>query len=312
VAHTVAVAGLIVAGLNDAPLAVLVLLGVASGAAVPPVGTTLRTLILEGLAGDDIDVAMSMQAFLNEVFWFTGPLLAAVLIAVGSPALALGFMGGAVLVGSLLFAAAQPVRDHRGQEAAGGRWAVLAHPGMRTLMITWWTSGVAFGGLDVALPAFADAHGSAAVGGVMLGAISIGVMIGSLLFGTRKSEAHIGARYVAAWGLGALGMAPVLLATANWELVGLCFLLGLLIAPATVLGFILVGEVTSKANRTEGASWLGSGVAVGSALGAAIVGAVVDGSGARTALVVPVAAQVLGVVALFARRHTLIRTEAVA
>src|SRR4051812_6224763 len=168
VAHTIAIGGLIVAGLADAPMGVLALFAIASGGALPPVGTTLRTLILDGLTGDDIDLAMSMQALLNEIFFFTGPLAAALLIAVGSPALALGVMAVLVLAGALVFAATPPVRDHRGAPSPGGRWAVLAHPGMRTLMVVFATSGVAFGGFDVALPAFADEHGSAAVGGVML------------------------------------------------------------------------------------------------------------------------------------------------
>jgi MFS family permease len=312
IAHTIAVGGLIGAGLADAPTAVLVLFAIASGAALPPVGTTLRTLTLDGLAGDDIGLAMSMQAFLNEIFFFTGPLLAAALIAIGSPELALAVMAVAVLIGALLFAYTKPVREHRGVPSHGGRWEVLSHPGMRTLMVTWWSSGVAFGAFDVALPAFADAHGAATVGGVMLGAISVGVMIGSILFGTRKSETHIGARYVAAWWLGALGMAPVVLATANWQLIPLCLLLGLAIAPATVLGFIMVGEVTSKASRTEGASWLGSSVSVGAAAGAASVGAVTDAASARTALIVPVVAQVLGATALLTRRRSLAPDEAVA
>jgi predicted MFS family arabinose efflux permease len=312
VAQAIALGGLIAAGLAHAPLVVLIVLGLLSGAAQPPVGTTLRTLTLEGLVGDDVDVAMSMQAFLNEIFFFTGPLLAALLIAIGSPQLALGVMAGAVLVGSLVFAAAQPVRDHRGEHLPGGRLAVFAHPGMRTLMLTWWTSGVCFGALDVSLPAFADAHGAAAVGGVMLAAISIGVMVGSIAFGSRKSSRDPGSRYIAAWALAALFVAPLPLATANWQLIPLCLVFGLSIAPATVLGFIMVGEVTTKGARTEGASWLGASVGVGSAVGAAVVGVVIDSASARAALLVSVAAQVFGVLVLLVRRRTLAPAEAVA
>jgi MFS family permease len=181
---------------------------------------------------------------------------------------------------------------------------------MRTLMLTWWTSGVCFGAFDVTLPAFADAHGAAAVGGLMLGAISIGVMVGSIAFGSRKSATHAGSRYVVAWAFAALAIAPIPLATANWQLIPLCFVFGLAIAPATVLGYVMAGEVTSKGTRTEGASWLGAGVSVGAAVGAGIVGVVIDSTSARAALLVSVAAQAFGALVLFARRRTLVPDEA--
>jgi MFS family permease len=177
---------------------------------------------------------------------------------------------------------------------------------MRTLLVMMAAWGVVFGSLDVALPAFADAHGSATVGGVLLAAISIGIMVGSILFGARGSRGtSASARYVGACALGVAGLAPAGLATATWQLVPLCVLIGVATAPATVLGFVIVGDVTSPATRTEGASWMTSGVAVGGALGAALAGVVIDGPGARTALVVPCAAALAGLSFLFLRRATL-------
>jgi predicted MFS family arabinose efflux permease len=305
VGHTIALGGLIAAGLAHAPVALLVLLAVAVGGVWPPVGTTLRTLLLDGLAGDDMDLAMSMQALLNEIFFFTGPLIAALLIAVGSAALALGFMGASVLIGTLLFASVEPVRNHRGVPAPGGRWSVLAQPGVRTLIVVMGAWGVAFGGLDVALPAFADAHGAATVGGLLLASLSVGVAVGSVLFAARPSSASTGRRYVAACALGAAGMAPAALATDSWQLVPLCLLIGLAVAPATVLGFVIIGDVTTAATRTEGSSWMASGVLVGSALGAALVGLVVDGPGPRAALLVPCAATLVGFAVVLVRRGTL-------
>ena len=182
---------------------------------------------------------------------------------------------------------------------------------MRTLLMSMAMWGMVFGSLDVALPAFADAHGSAAAGGLLLAALSVGVASGSVLFGALSSGGAAGPRYAWSCLLGAAGLAPAALAVATWQLVPLCVLIGLASAPATVLGFVLVGELNTSGTRTEAGAWIASVGAVGAASGAAVVGLVIDGPGARTALLVPCAAALAGAVVALARRGTLM-PEAVA
>ena len=57
---------------------------------------------------------------------------------------------------------------------------------MRALLTVLLAFGVAVGIVQVAVPAFADAHGSAATGGLLLAALSAGNLTGGLVYGARS------------------------------------------------------------------------------------------------------------------------------
>ena len=62
----------------------------------------------------------------------------------------------------------------------------LSAAGMRALLAVLLAFGVAVGIVQVAVPAFADAHGSAATGGFLLAALSAGNLAGGLVYGGRS------------------------------------------------------------------------------------------------------------------------------
>ncbi|MET0510144.1 MAG: MFS transporter [Thermoleophilaceae bacterium] len=82
--------GLVVAAVSGAGVAVLTGLAVVGGASTPPVSPAMRTL-WPGLVGRErLDTAFAFDALQLEVFFITGPLLAAGIAAWISPAAAAG------------------------------------------------------------------------------------------------------------------------------------------------------------------------------------------------------------------------------
>ena len=59
---------------------------------------------------DAVETAFALEAVLQEIVFLGGPVLVAVLVAVGSPTLAMAACGALTLVGGLLFSATRAAR----------------------------------------------------------------------------------------------------------------------------------------------------------------------------------------------------------
>jgi MFS family permease len=86
--HASALGALVALGLSGAPLAVLVVCGLAAGATVPPVGTVVRPLLPRLLAASPevLPTAYAIDGIAIEMVFISGPLLTAVVVSVASPA----------------------------------------------------------------------------------------------------------------------------------------------------------------------------------------------------------------------------------
>jgi MFS family permease len=298
--YAAAIAAIIVAAEVGAPTAVLALLGFAAGSTPPPVGATLRTIAAEHVPTGDQQAAFGLLTLMNEACFLTGPIIVAGLVTIASPAVALAVMAVSVTVGALGFATSAPARRLRGTDAEPGRFAVLASPAMRVILASVLLWGVAFGGLDVSLPAFADERGSAATGGVLLTVLSAGVALGTFVYGARQSTRPVERRLVLTCGVGATTFLPLPLATEVWQLALLVFVVGIGVAAPTVCTWLALAKAAPERARTEAFSWITSAGSVGVAIGATAVGAIVDAADARTAFVVAFAASAIGFVVVWA------------
>jgi MFS family permease len=124
-------------------------------------------------------------AILQETTFIAGPLVAGAAIALWSVTAAVATTAGLSFAGALLFASAPAAATHERMPPQPGRLPALSGSGIRTLLATSAAFGLTFGVLDVAFPAFARAHGSAASAGVLLSAFAVGVWIGGFLYGLR-------------------------------------------------------------------------------------------------------------------------------
>jgi hypothetical protein len=294
------------AALADAPAPVLAALGLAAGASLPPLGACMRALWTTLLDADgSLDTAYSLEAVLVEVMFIAGPVLAAGIFAVASPAAALVVAAGLTVAGTLGFVTARAASSWRGRPHAHVSGWALAAPGMRTLVAVDACIGVAFGAVEVAIAAFARAEGSAAAAGILLAAMAVGSLAGGVWYGTREWRGPVGIRLVWCVALFALGLAPLLLAGSIPVMALLLVVAGMAIAPSTACVYRLVDDVAPDGMLAEAFTWVSTATVAGIAVGSGIAGPVVDGSGPRAGLVIPCAAAILSTLIALARRATL-------
>lgn len=298
----------IVAGHGRAGAGVLVALGFVAGAVSAPVGAALRGLWSRSLTDDATRQAgYALMTMLQETAFITGPLLAGALIAVWSATAAV--LGTTVLsfagaVGFVASADREDARDASPRERRP-RLAVLAAPGMRTVLGCSVAFGLTFGLLDVAFPAFARKDGSGAGAGVLLSAFALGSLIGGFLYGLRAPTGPSGPRYPWLCLVAALGLAPLILTPALAVMAALGAVSGLCYAPVSTAQLAVVDEVAPQGRTAEAFTWLGTVYGTGLAAGAAVCGQLIEGSGLRAAFIAACLATLAAGVVAVARASTL-------
>lgn len=289
---------------SDAPAGWLLLAATVMSASASQLGSCARARWSALLVDRPTELprAYAWEAVVDEVVFVLGPLVV-VLCALVDPAvglfaaLALGAAGTLVFVGQR---ATEPpvhaVDTHHGRSA-------MAAPGLPALVLVMLFIGVLFGTVEVGMVAFAEERGSTSGAGFLLALVAGGSAIAGLAYGALHLRAPLHLRLLVNTGLLALGLVPLLLAPSIALMAPAAFLAGFAISPTLIAAFALVEELVPVASRTEGFSWLNSGLGVGVAMGFAVSGAVADEAGARTAFVVALGgALAAGAVALVARR----------
>lgn len=168
-------------------------------------------------------------------------------------------------------------------------WIVLG-----PLVVTGAALGTLFGGVEVATVAFAEELGSKATSGPLLAFFALGSLLAGFVSGMVRWRSANATRF--RWGTVALATALVPLPfVGGFLLLGtVLFVAGFTIAPTLIAIVAWVEESVPAQRLTEGISIVTTGMAVGVAPGAALVGSVVDRHGASAGYWVPVVAAWLG------------------
>jgi MFS family permease len=308
IAQPIALAILIAAAHADATDALLVAAGVLGGLVNVPLFAAIQSL-LTSLAEPygAVESAFALEAVLQEIVFLGGPVLVAVLVAVGSPTLAMVACGVLTLVGGLLFSATPGARQFRAKTSEHNRLiGALASPGVRTIAAVGLASGVAFGSLEVSMPAFAGEHGSAGTAGVLLGAIALGSIVGGLWHGTRSSAGSPIGRYLVYVWLLALALVPVALAGSIGAMFAAALIGGFFLAPSYAVELTLISRLAPAGKMTEAFTWLTLAIVIGIAAGNALSGVLVEGPGVTLALTVPSALMAIAAAIATIWRSTLV------
>jgi MFS family permease len=306
IVHAAALAGLFLATGAGAPAVGLLVLGCVVGMAIPPTSAVLRSLWPRLLADTPhlLPTGFALDTILIEVVFVVGPLVTGVLAVTAGPEAALAVSGASALVGTVAFTR-DPVRERPAGERRAGRLGALASPGIRTLVLSTLPVGVAFGTLEVTLPAFADEHGQAALGGVLIAVWSAGSLAGGLLYGARGRRRPLTQVHLMLAAALPLGILPILAAPSVWAMALLVVPAGLCVAPLIATRNELVGSVAVAGARTESYTWPVTALVAGIALGSAMAGSVVEAAGWREAAMLGAMAAVAGALVVLARRTTL-------
>jgi MFS family permease len=295
-AYPLLLAGLVAVVLTGGPAPALLGAAAAAGVSTPLVSGTVRAL------WSRIDprvrpTAYALDATTTELVFVAGPTLVAVVTLVAAPAVAVAVGATLGAVGALGIATSAPMRAWQPAVAARrSLFATVAAPGMPRVLISGSALMLGFGGLEVALPAFAEAAGSPGLSGVLLAVWSLGSVAGGLWFGARVLSASLPRQY--RWGLlgVTIGLVPLAAVQSPWVLGVLLFLGGTAIAPTLTVQSSLVGSIAPASATTEAFTWLSTVAFGASAIGAALGGALIETSaGVAAALVMAAVAAALAV-----------------
>jgi MFS family permease len=298
-AQALLLGALVAAALADAAAPVLVVLAGAAGACLPPLSACLR--VLWPVIAPDPDrreAAYSLDAVSQELIWTTGPIVVAGVVAVGSPAWAVGLCGALTLAGTLAFVAS-PLTAHAPVGAGRLPGAALASPGLRLVLLTGVLMGATIGALEVGIPSLAVHTGAHGAAGIMLSLWSVGSIAGGLWYGARAWHRPLPVRYGLLLGVMALTTAPMIAVHSLWAGLVLATVAGIAYAPVVSCQTGLVEATAPAGAVTEAFTWLNASLAAGIAGGAALAGPLVDEAGAPAAFALGcVAAAVAAVLAL--------------
>jgi MFS family permease len=307
--NAAAVAAIVVGARAGASTWLLAAFAWLGGAALPPLGACMRSIWASTFSEDPgaRNTAYTFESVIAELFYIVGPAITTVLIAVSSPSAALLVAIALGAGGTLAFATAALARSWHGDEhLVRPRAGALAAPGMRTLMLAIVPTGIAFGALEVAMPAFAVEQGHpAGLAGIFLSAMAIGSLLGGLWYGARHWTGPIVSRFIGLQVLFTLGLLPLLLVGSVGTMVAVMGIAGLALAPSAAAGYLVVDHVAPPGTATEATTWVMTANVAGGALGAAIGGIVVQDVSVRAALVLACAGPLLGTLVTLTRRRTL-------
>jgi MFS family permease len=252
-------------------------LAIMAGLATPPLEPCLRALLPHLMrGGPPVESAYALEAGAQELIFVLGPVIVVMLTGSIDEHVAVSACGTFALIGTGAFATAPPSREWYAPRASIRGPGPLRSPLMRRLAITAVQIGVAIGLLTVAATAFAEAHGSRTAAGWLLAIWSAGALVSGFWYSTLTPAAAPARRLRWLLAYYALSFLPAILAPSIAVLAAILAIGGASLTPLLASLFVLVGRAAPDAAMTEAFAWLVSGVIVGSALGSAYAGALVD------------------------------------
>ena len=311
--HALSGACLTALALAHAPLWVLFVAAVPTGASVPQVGPMVRARWGVKLQGTPLmTTAAAFESVTDELTFVLGPLLATALCTTVAPAAGLLTEGALTLVGGLLFAAqkstqppAAAVAQERVQHASA-----LSVPGVRVLAVTFLGIGSVFGGMQVSLAAFSESIGKPGLNGVLYGVFAAGNMLSGVVCGALAWKSAPQRRLVIGYAALALTASGLWTAHSAVVLAGLGLLVGMCIAPTLINGYTLVEDLVPAHVRTEAFTWLTGAVALGQAAAVTVAGQLEDRLWDGAGFLVPMAGTVLALATLVSLRSWLVPPRA--
>ena len=300
--------GLIVA-LAHASIAVIVAAALVAGVAFPPIGSVMRPLWPRLLAErlELLTTAFALDAAIVELSFVGGPLLTAAIVAVSSPAPALGLSAVSSVVGTLWLTSMPPSRSFRPVPKSAGSHILgaLQSPGVRTLVAATLPVGFCFGAVEVTFPAFCEDVATRGTAGLLLAIWSFGSGVGGIAYGARHWTLPAFRRYPRCALALPFGFLPLAFPGSVGVMVPLAFVSGLSIAPLISTGSHVVGEIAPEGAVTEAYTWPITALVVGISAGNAAAGAIAGSAGWRESFVIAACAALLGAAIAVSQRRTL-------
>ena len=303
VLNPITLVGLVLAAHGGSSTAVLALIGAMCGATTPATGSCMRALWSSLVTDSGLrQSAFALDAISLEVAFIVGPLLTGLLVAVGSPTVAILFNTALAMIGTLLFILSRASRAWTG-DTGPRHWAgPLRSRAIVLIVLVELSFGISLGAMEISITAFATQEGSAGLAGVHSAAHAAASFVAGVWYGARHHAAPAADRYVRLSILLALGFIPLLFTTSIVEAVPLMALSGLALAPVTAALYSLVDEIAPPGSATEAFTWMITSITSGAAGGQALGGALVNGGHPHRGFAATVIAAGIGAAIAYAAR----------
>lgn len=257
--------------------------------------------------GDDValtDTAYSFEAFVDEVIFTSGPLIATLLAAAFAPEFAIYVAMACVALGALFFAsqsATEPPPHPR--EPNSDRSLLIRSRFIRALFIPLMLCGAFFNSMGLIVVGYNDEFGSREWSGIYIAIWSFSSGISALVLGSIKWRRNESFRFlVSITSLFALTV-PIYvaaqLAPGSLFFMGLAlFANGLAVAPALASALAAAERSVDEQNKTEVLAWTISALTFGGSLTPALTGYIIDNRGISVAFIIPIICMGLSVLSL--------------
>jgi predicted MFS family arabinose efflux permease len=292
--YTAAMVTLVLLAEGGASVAAMVAAAAIAGLAIPPLGTSLRTLWSELISDRAVrQSAFALDAVTVELAFILGPLLIALVIGIASPAAGVLTNVGLNVLGSALFAVSRASKEWRGAPADIGFAGALRSGGVLVLMSASLGIGIAVAAIELAMTALAIDHDARALAGALIAAQAAGSLIGGLAYGSRDWGPDAGRRLALLAVVLTLTIVPLLFASSLASAFPLMFLSGVALAPAVSVLYTLLDSVAPRGTATDATGWVLTAFVVGASAGTGVAGAAVAASGADAGIAIAVAGAIL-------------------
>ena len=247
--------------------------------------------------GDDrqlVDTAYSYEAFVDEVIFTSGPVIATLLAAQFAPSISIFVAMFFVSVGTILYLrekATEPPPHPR--EEGEDHSLLIRNRTIQALFIPMMLVGSFFSSAGLVLVGYADSYGIREYSGFFIAIWSLSSGVAALASGTITWKVNESRRFIFFLTSLFILTFPILgvvhFLPGNQIAMGaVLFLNGLAIAPTLTAGFTLAEKAVSEKRTTEVLAWAISALNLGGALPTALTGYIIDKSGASVAFIVPV------------------------
>jgi hypothetical protein len=313
IVFVLAVSGLIVGAGLRLPLAVLAVMAMTAGASVPQVGSFSAARWRHAVrTPDQVAAALSLEAALNDVTHLCGPILVSTLSAVLYPAAGLTLACGLVAIGMTAFVwqrRSEPPAHGRGDRRLIGRG--LLTPSIAALFGINLSMGFFFGGVPVAITAFAFAHHAPALAGPIAAVSSLTSLSAGLVYGARAHRLEPVTVMLVASSFLVLATAALSVA-ASVPAMFICYaVVGGAVAPILIPSAVLLQRTTDVQVYTQANTWMNSASAAGIAVAAPLTGLAVQIGGWQLGFLVTAGLTAsLPATCLFVRRRSFLTARA--
>jgi len=290
---------------ESAPTALIVVLALLTGLAMPPGGSNVRAIWSTNLDADDRHAVFALHSAGIEAMYAVGPAVLAGGLGTWNSRVALVVSAAVLLAGIVLYVTRPAVRAWRGAAREHHSFfGPLTSGPVRTVLLTLLAVGVGFGSIEVGVAAVAEAADARGAAGLLLAVWAVGSMLGGLYVASRPAPTDPARSLAVRFGLLTLAQAFLTISTNPWVLAPLLLVAGVLIAPSLTGAMALVGDLAPPGTLTEAYSWTSCAIGGGLAAGAAVGGVLAEQT-VRGPFLQAVVAIALGTALAAARRRQL-------